>query len=115
MISRYNRPKIEKIWSDANKFGIWTEIECLVAEQLSNIGKIPKKDAKIIRKKSQIKTIAAGMINNKKLANKLLKNKYSDLVQVSRRFIKEPNWLFSEYVKSNKINKNIPKQYLRCF
>jgi len=53
MIPRYNRPKIEKIWSNENKFKIWTEIECLIAEKLANIGKIPKKAAKDIRKKAK--------------------------------------------------------------
>ena len=50
MISRYNRPKIEAIWSNENKFRIWTEIECLIAEQLSNLGIIPKEAAEDIRK-----------------------------------------------------------------
>ena len=53
MIPRYNRPKIKAIWSDQNKYEIWTEIECLIAEQLSNIGTIPKKAAKEIRKKAK--------------------------------------------------------------
>ena len=30
MIPRYNRPKIEKIWTLENKFKIWTEIEILI-------------------------------------------------------------------------------------
>ena len=49
MIPRYNRPEIEKIWSDQNKFKIWTEIECLIAEQLSKLGKIPKQASIDIR------------------------------------------------------------------
>jgi adenylosuccinate lyase len=53
MIPRYNRPKIEAIWSDKNKFKIWTNIECLIADQLANLGKIPKKAAKEIRKKAK--------------------------------------------------------------
>ena len=53
MIPRYNRPKIEKIWSDENKYRIWTDIECLIAEQLSYLGKIPKNAAKEIRKKAK--------------------------------------------------------------
>jgi adenylosuccinate lyase len=53
MIPRYSREKIKKIWSDENKFTIWTEIECLIAEQLSNIGTIPKQDAKNIRDKAK--------------------------------------------------------------
>ncbi len=53
MIPRYKRLEIEKIWSDENKFKIWTEIECLIAEQLSKIGKIPKKAAKDIKSKAK--------------------------------------------------------------
>ena len=53
MIPRYNRPKIEAIWSDENKYKIWTDIECLIADQLSNIGKIPKKAAIEIKKKAK--------------------------------------------------------------
>jgi len=53
MISRYNRPKISAVWSDENKFRIWTEIECLIAEQLSNIGTIPKEAAIDIRKNAK--------------------------------------------------------------
>ena len=53
MIRRYNRPKIELIWSEKNKYQIWTNIECLIAEQLANIGKIPKKAAREIKKKAK--------------------------------------------------------------
>ena len=52
MIPRYNRPQIEKIWTLENKFTIWTNIEILIAEKLSDIGIIPKIAAKEIRKKS---------------------------------------------------------------
>ena len=53
MIPRYNRPNIEKIWSLENKFKIWTEIECLIAEKQALLGIIPKKAAKDIRKKAK--------------------------------------------------------------
>ncbi len=53
MIPRYNRPIIEKIWTLENKFKIWTEIECLIAEKQAMLGIIPKKAAKDIRKKSK--------------------------------------------------------------
>ena len=56
MIPRYNRPKIEKIWSLENKFTIWTEIECLIAEKQAMLGVIPKKAAKEIRNKAKFKT-----------------------------------------------------------
>ena len=53
MIPRYNRPIIENIWTLENKFKIWTEIEILIAEKLSDIGIIPKIAAKEIRKKAK--------------------------------------------------------------
>ncbi len=53
MIPRYNRPKIEKIWSLENKFTIWTEIECLIAEKQAMLGIIPKKASKEIRNKAK--------------------------------------------------------------
>mgnify|MGYP003299011251 CR=1 FL=1 len=53
MIPRYNRPIIENIWTLENKFKIWTEIEILIAEKLSDIGVIPKIAAKEIRKKAK--------------------------------------------------------------
>ena len=71
MISRYNRPKIEKIWTLENKFKIWTEIEILIAEKLSDIGVIPKISAKEIRKKAKF---------NVKEINKLEKDTKHDVV-----------------------------------
>ncbi len=53
MISRYNRPKIENIWTLENKFKIWTDIEILIAEKLSDIEIIPKIAAKEIRRKAK--------------------------------------------------------------
>ena len=53
MITRYNRPKIENIWTLENKFQIWTDIEILIAEKLSDIGVIPKIAAKEIKKKAK--------------------------------------------------------------
>ena len=53
MIPRYNRPKIERIWSLENKFKIWTDIEILIAEKQANLGIIPKKAAKDIKKKAK--------------------------------------------------------------
>lgn len=51
MINRYSRKQIKKIWSAENKFSLWLEIECLVAEKLSSNGIIPKKAAKDIKEK----------------------------------------------------------------
>ena len=53
MIPRYNRPKIEKIWTLENKFKIWTNIEILIAEKLADIGEIPKLASKEISKRAK--------------------------------------------------------------
>ena len=53
MIPRYNRPIIENIWTLENKFKIWTEIEILIAEKLSDMGVMTKKSAEEIRKKAK--------------------------------------------------------------
>ena len=65
MIPRYNRPNIEKIWTLENKFKIWTEIEILIAEKLSDIGVIPKIAAKEIRNKSKFKVLEINELEKK--------------------------------------------------
>ena len=51
MIPRYTRKEAEKIWTLENKYKIWCEIECLIADKLSLLGTIPKDASKNIRKK----------------------------------------------------------------
>ena len=53
MIRRYNRPEIEKIWSLENKFQIWTNIECLIAEKQASLGIIPKNAVRDIKKNAK--------------------------------------------------------------
>ena len=65
MIPRYNRPKIEHIWSSNYKFEIWTEIECLIAEQLANLKVIPLKAAKDIRKRAKFNVDEINKIEKK--------------------------------------------------
>ena len=50
MIPRYSRPEMAAIWEPANKFGIWLEIEAHACDALADLGVIPKKAAKAIRK-----------------------------------------------------------------
>ena len=65
MIPRYNRPLLETIWSDQNKYKIWTEIECLIAEQLANLKKIPRIAAIEIRKKAKFNVKEINKIEKK--------------------------------------------------
>lgn len=70
--------------------------------------------AEIIKKKINIITRVAGMINNYQLAKSLIENNKVDLVAIGREFIKNPTWLIHK-IKKNKKKFFIPNQYLRCF
>ncbi len=52
MIPRYSLPEVAEIWSDKNKYDLWQEIEVLYCEGMAEIGHIPKKAAREIRKKA---------------------------------------------------------------
>ena len=53
MIKRYSLPKMDKIWSDENRFDIWLKIEVLACEVQSKLGLIPKKALSEIQKKAR--------------------------------------------------------------
>ncbi|HEX9751531.1 MAG TPA: adenylosuccinate lyase [candidate division Zixibacteria bacterium] len=42
MIPRYTRPAMAALWSEANKFSVWLDIELLAAEKMAQMGIIPK-------------------------------------------------------------------------
>ena len=97
MIPRYNRPKIEKIWSLENKFKIWTEIECLIAEKQAMLGIIPKKAAVEIRKKAKF---------NVKEIDKLEKETKHDVlayIQNVSKYIGESSKFFHHGITSSDI------------
>ena len=50
MVPRYTRPEMAAIWSPANRFRIWFEIEALAAEGMAAIGDIPAEAARSIRR-----------------------------------------------------------------
>ncbi|MBI2266328.1 MAG: adenylosuccinate lyase [Armatimonadetes bacterium] len=52
MLDRYSYPEMKEIWSPENRFQIWTEIEILACEAWSELGKIPREDAEVIRKRA---------------------------------------------------------------
>ena len=53
MIKRYTLPKMGKIWEEENKFRKWLEVEILAVEALAKSGKIPRKNAAVIKKKAR--------------------------------------------------------------
>ena len=49
MIPRYTRPEMGHVWSDANRFAKWLEVEIAAAETLAETGQVPKEAATAIR------------------------------------------------------------------
>jgi adenylosuccinate lyase len=50
MIERYSLPQMKKIWSEANKFDKWLQVEIAVCEAWAELAKIPKKAIPKIKK-----------------------------------------------------------------
>ncbi len=51
MVPRYTRKPMEAVWSPANRYAIWFEIEALAAEAMARRGEIPEPAARTIRDK----------------------------------------------------------------
>jgi adenylosuccinate lyase len=59
MIERYSLPKMKKIWSEANKFDKWLQVEIAVCEAWAELGRVPKEAIpKIKRARYSLKRIA---------------------------------------------------------
>ncbi len=54
MIPRYTRQEMGHVWSDANKFAKWLEVEIAAAETLTEAGQVPKEAAAVIRTRAKI-------------------------------------------------------------
>ena len=54
MIKRYSRPKMVAIWSPANKFRIWYEIEAHACDAQADLGVIPQSSAEAVWKAKDI-------------------------------------------------------------
>ena len=50
MIARYTRPTLGRIWSDANKYRRWLEVELVASESLAELGEVPREAAESLRK-----------------------------------------------------------------
>lgn len=60
MVPRYSRPQMEAIWSPAERYRIWFEIEALAAEAMAQLGTIPAEAARAIRDKGAPRAAAIG-------------------------------------------------------
>jgi adenylosuccinate lyase len=54
LISRYTRTEMGQVWSDANRFAKWLEVEIAAAEVLAEAGQVPKEAVAAIRKRAKV-------------------------------------------------------------
>src|SRR3981081_2182865 len=53
LIPRYTRPQMGHIWSDANKYAKWLEVELAATETLAEAGLVPKEAAAALRARAK--------------------------------------------------------------
>ena len=54
MILRYTREQMGRVWSDANKFAKWLEVELAATETLAEAGQVPREAAATIRSRAKV-------------------------------------------------------------
>jgi adenylosuccinate lyase len=54
LIARYTREEMGRVWSDANKYSKWLEVELVATETLAESGEVPKEAAAVIRAKAKV-------------------------------------------------------------
>ncbi|MGB7435689.1 MAG: adenylosuccinate lyase [Candidatus Acidiferrum sp.] len=54
MIPRYTRQEMGRVWSDANRFQKWLEVELAAADTLADAGLVPKDAAALLRARAKV-------------------------------------------------------------
>ena len=54
LIARYTRQEMGHVWSDANKFAKWLEVELAATETLAEVGQVPSDAAAAIRARAKV-------------------------------------------------------------
>ena len=54
MIPRYTREEMGRVWSDANRFQKWLDVELAAAETLAETGQVPKEAAAALRARAKV-------------------------------------------------------------
>ena len=57
MISRYTREEMGRVWSDANKYSKWLEVELAATETLAESGEVPKEAAAAICGRAKVNAV----------------------------------------------------------
>ena len=55
MIPRYTREEMGRVWSDANRFQKWLDVELAATETLAEAGQVPREAAALIRERAKNK------------------------------------------------------------
>ena len=54
MIPRYTREEMGQVWSDANRYQRWLDVELAAAETLAEAGQVPKEAAAMLRARAKV-------------------------------------------------------------
>ena len=54
MIARYTRQEMGRIWSEANRFQRWLDVELAAAETLAEVGVVPPEAAAVLRSRAKV-------------------------------------------------------------
>jgi adenylosuccinate lyase len=54
LIPRYTRPEMGRVWSDANRFARWLDVELAATDTLAEAGQVPKEAAAAIRSRAKV-------------------------------------------------------------
>jgi adenylosuccinate lyase len=54
LIARYTRDEMGRVWSDANRFARWLDVELAATETLAEAGQVPKDAAAVIRARAKV-------------------------------------------------------------
>src|SRR5690349_11394853 len=54
LIPRYTREEMGRVWSDANKYSKWLEVELAATETLAEAGRVPGEAAAVIRSRATV-------------------------------------------------------------
>src|ERR1700757_1185013 len=57
LIARYAREEMGRVWSDANKYSKWLEVELAATETLAESGEVPKDAAATIRARAKVDAV----------------------------------------------------------
>jgi len=65
LIPRYTRPDMGRVWTDANKYAKWLEVELAATETLAEAGLVPKDAAQALRTKARADAVRINEIESR--------------------------------------------------